>query len=136
MIIKQGKDTPLGSNSGTVPNMSDTLLNWFQQMTFGVVTKTAKNFQVYETMEEVSFLGVWQVLNARQLSMKPEGQQAWDWFMVHSQPQLNLNTDNVIIYLGKQYRVMAKKDYSLYGYIEYHLVDDYTASGPTPVEAP
>jgi hypothetical protein len=76
---------------------------------------------------------VWQVLTDKKLMMKPEGQQAWDWFMVHSQPQLNLEVDNVIIYRSKQYRVMAKKDYSLYGYIEYHLVDDYTASGPTAV---
>lgn len=133
MIIQNGRNTPLNANSGTVPNVGDALLDWFQPMIFGVVTKTVQNFQAVETQVQVNFQGVIQPLTERQLMLKPEGQRAWSWFWVHADPSLILETDSDIVYLGKQYRVMSNKDYSLYGYIEYHLVQDYTGSGPTVV---
>lgn len=135
MIFKNGKDTPLNQNSGTVPNVGDAMLNWFQNITFGVVTKTVVNAQVVETMEEVTFKGVWQPLTERKLMLKPEGQRAWSWYWLHADPALNLPVDNVVVYLGKQFRVMAKKNYELYGYVEYELVQDYTGAGPTPEES-
>jgi hypothetical protein len=130
VIFKQGKDTPLNAAAGSVPQMGGALLSWFQPMIFGVVVKTVAAFQVVETMEQILFQGVWQPLNAKRLAMKPEGQQAWSWFWVHSDPSLQLNVDQVVQYLGVQYRVMALKDYKLYGYMEYELVEDYTGSGP------
>jgi len=130
MIFKQGKDTPLNANSGTVPDMSSTLLDWFQAMVFSVVTKVTQNFQVYETMVETTFQGVWQPLSFKQLMIKPEGQRGWNWFLVHADPSLTLEIDQIIIYLTKQYRVMARQDWTLYGYIEYHLVEDWQGSGP------
>lgn len=130
--IKNASNTPLNVNSGTLPDMSGALLNWFQKMTFGLVVKTVSGFQVVETMEEISFMGVIQPLTERQLLLKPEGQRAWSWYWVHSDPSLNLKTDDVIIYLERQYRVMAKKNYSIYQYQEYQIVTDWTGSGPTP----
>lgn len=132
--IKNAANTPLNANSGTVPDMSGAMLNWFQPMTFSLVTKTAKAYQVVETMTEIAFMGVWQPLSGRQLMMKPEGQRAWSWWWVHSDPSLDLKVDDVVLYLTKQYRVMAKKNYTLYQYQEYHLVTDWTDSGPMPTE--
>lgn len=128
--IKNAKDTPLAANTGTVPDVSGAMLNWFQPMTFGLVTKTVEGFQVVEVEDAISFQGVWQALTERQLMLKPEGQRAWSWYWLHAQPTLDLKTDDVIQYLGVQYRVMTKKNYKLYGYIEYHLVQDWTGSGP------
>lgn len=105
-------------------------------MTFGIVTKTTEGFQAVEDVEEVSFQGVWQPLRERQLLLKPEGQRAWSWFWLHADPSLELDVDDTITYLGTQFRVMAKKDYDIYGYVEYELVQDYTGAGPTPVETP
>lgn len=133
-MIKNGKDTPINQNVGSVPNVGGALLDWFQPMTFGVVSKTVVNAQVVEEMAEVAFRGVWQPFTERKLMLKPEGQRAWSWYWVHADPSLNLEVDNVVVYIGVQYRVMAKKDYSLYGYVEYELVQDFTGAGPTPVE--
>jgi hypothetical protein len=130
MIIKNGKDMPLNQNSGTLPDVSGAMLDYFQPMVFAVVVKTVDNFQAVETKSSVNFQGVWQPLSARQLMLKPEGQRAWKWFQVHAEPALILQTDQLITYLGVQYRVMADKDYRLYGYVEYHLVEDFTGSGP------
>lgn len=129
--IKNGKDTPLNQNSGTVPDMSGALLNWFQAMTFGLITKATVGFQVVETASEINFQGVWQPLSGRELMLKPEGQRAWSWWWLHADPSLNLKVDDIVVYKTKQYRVMSKKNYELYQYVEYHLVTDWTGSGPT-----
>ena len=129
-IIKNAKDTPLNVQTGTIPNVGGALLNWLQPMTFGIVTKQTINFEVVETEVDVNFLGVMQPFTERQLFLKPEGQRAWSWFWLHAEPQLDLKVDQIIKYLGIQTRVMAKKNYTIYGYIEYHLVQDWTGSGP------
>lgn len=130
MILKNGKDTPLNQNSGTLPDVSTALKNWMQPMTFGLVTKVVENFQVKETMLNISFQGVWQPFSPKQLLLKPEGQRSWSWFWLHAETGLNLEPDQVVTYVNKQYRVMAKNDYNLYGYVEYHLIEDFTDSGP------
>lgn len=133
MIIPNGKNTPLDARAGTVPDVSDAMFDWFQPMTFEPVGKVVSGFQVVETATPVNFLGVWQPLTERALQLKPEGQRAWSWFWVHAEPSLVLEVDDVVQYLGVQYRVMTHKDYRLYGYVEYHLVTDWTGSGPTEV---
>jgi hypothetical protein len=135
MKIKNAANTPLNANSGTVPNVGGAMLDWFQPITFGLVTKTVDGFQVKETEVEVDFMGVWQPLKEREIQFKPEGQRAWSWYWLHADPTLNLKVDDTVNYLGRQYRVMTKKNFSLYGYVEYHLVTDWTGAGPT-VETP
>lgn len=132
-FMPQGKDKPLSQVNGNVPNVNDAMLNWFQPMIFGIVTTEVANFQAAQEQEQVSFMGVIQPLTERQLLLKEEGQRARTWYWVHSDPSLKLEVDSVIIYLGVQYRVMTHKDYSLYGYVEYHLVEDWTGSGPEVV---
>ncbi len=121
----------LDTNTGGLPNMEDAMYSYFQPMTFETVVKTVqRGGDVLEAPTPVTFQGVWQPLSAQALAMKPEGQRQWKWFRLHAQVFLNLKPDDVVIYLGTQYRVMARFDYVLYGYNEYHLVDDYTGSGP------
>lgn len=113
-----------------MPDVSGALFDWFAPMTFGVVTKTIKNFQAVEVQTQVDTAGVWQPFTDRQLLLKPEGQRRWKWFQLHALPSLTLTPDDVVTYLGEQYRVMSEKDYRLNGYVEYHLVNDYTGAGP------
>lgn len=128
--ITNGANTPLNARSGSVPNVSGAMQNWFQPMTFGVVTKTNVGFEVVETVDNVSFRGVIQPLSGRDLLIKPEGQRAWKWTMLHSDITLDLKIDSIVTYLGLQYRVMSKKDYRIYGYYYWELVEDYTGAGP------
>jgi hypothetical protein len=133
--IANAANVPLNVQQGTIPNMGGALLDWMQQMTFTRVVKTMVGFRVVETPTDVNFWGVIQPLTERQLFLKPEGQRAWTWFQLFAQiePQgalLTLNVDEIVTWLGKQTRVMARKDYALYSYVEYHLVQDWTGSGP------
>lgn len=129
--IANGADRSIAASAGTLPQMGGAMRNWFQAMSFDVVTKTTVGFQVKETMTNVEFRGVIQPFQAQRLAQKPEGQRAWTWLLLHSEPVLSLKPDDVVIYKGKQTRVMALKDYSLNGFLEYELVQDYTGAGPT-----
>lgn len=131
MIIKNAADTPLNAQSGTTPDVSGSFLNYFQLMTFSVVTKTVgANFQVIETANAINFQGVIQPFTERQLMLKPEGERAWSWYWLHAEPSLVLNVDDVVVHNGVQTRVASRKNYVLYGYVEYHLVQDFIGAGP------
>ena len=124
-MIKNGRDVLLTQNSGTLPDVSGAMENWFQKMIFNILTKEVVNHVLKETSSELEFRGVWQALKGQALYIKPEGQRNWKWFQVHSDTDLVLKTDDVVRYLGVNYRVMDKTDQSLYGYYEYHLVEDF-----------
>lgn len=116
-----------------LPNMAGALYEWLQAMQFQLITKTVVNFQVVETATALDFNGVWQPFSAEQLKLKPEGQRSWSWWMLHSLTEISLQNDDVVEYSGKNFRVMEQNDYACYGYFEYHLVEDWTGSGPTVV---
>lgn len=115
--------------SATLPTMFDTVLDYLQPMVFENVLKSQVGFQTQETAVETNFQGVWQPFTAQQLRMKPEGQRAWKWFQLHAHPQLILNPDDIVKFQNQNYRVMTKQDYSQYGFVEYHLTNDYTGLG-------
>lgn len=128
--IQNGINIPLTFQQGTVPNMGEGLTDWFQVMTFTKIVKTVVGFQLLETPTDITFMGIMQPYTGRQLSLLPEGQRAWNWQTLHSQPVLTLFVDDVVTWNGKQVRVMSRKDYGLYSYVEYSLVLDYNNSGP------
>jgi hypothetical protein len=129
--IANGKNVPLNVKTGTVPDVSGGMKDTFQPMVFEKVVKTVVGFSVHETAVPTNFMGNWQPLTPRQLALKPEGQRAWSWFLLFADPVLTLQVDEVVNWLGKQTRVMSRKDYGLYGYVAYELVQDWTGSGPT-----
>lgn len=117
--------------AGALPWVGDTLLDYFQPMVFQRVVQTvSRGFQSAQSATGYRFRGVWQPFSAQKLQMKAEGQRSWKWFTCHSDPTLSLSPDEIISYRTVNYRVMEKLDYKEYGYIEYHLVKDYTGSGP------
>lgn len=130
--MNNASSKPFGSlNLSGMPNMAGTLQGWLQSLTFGLVTKTVENYEVKEVYKPIPFRGVWQPLEARKLFLKPEGQRSWTWIQCHSTSDLSLKNDDIIQFQGIQYRVMAQWGYSLNGFFEYHLVQDYIGSGPT-----
>ncbi len=130
--IQNGSNIPLTFQQGTIPNMMESMTDWFQTMTFTQIIKTVVGFEVVETPTNTTFLGIIMPYTGRQLALLPEGERAWNWQMLYSQPVLTLFPDDVVNWQGKQVRVMSRKDYALYSYIEYSLVLDWTGSGPNP----
>lgn len=128
--INNAANQPLFAKAGTVPDVSGAMQDYYQPIVFEPVAKQVTGFQVVETPNPINFRGLIQPFTDRQLYLKPEGQRAWSWFWLHSDPVLTLQVDDVVIWKGKQTRVMSRKDNFLYGYVEYHLVQDWTGAGP------
>lgn len=129
-VIWNNNQNLLNFDSGTMPNMSGAIDQWMQKMVFTIVEKTMINYQIYESGTDYNFQGVWQPFTIQQLMLKPTGERDWKWFMLHTQIGVGLSPDMVVTYLGTQYRVKEKLDYTLDGYLEYHLIQDYVGSGP------
>jgi hypothetical protein len=91
--IPNAANRPLFDKSGSVPDVSGALTDYFQTMIFTRLTKTVTGFQAVETADPIVFQGVIQPFTERQLFLKPEGQRAWSWFWLHADPVLTLNVD-------------------------------------------
>ncbi len=128
--IANGNAVPINFKTGTVPDVSGALKDWFQPMIFTRLTKTVTGFEAVEIGATSAFQGIIQPFSARQLLLKPEGQRAWTWFTLHADPVLTLQVDDVVLYRGVQTRVMTRKNYVLYGYVEYEIVQDWAGAGP------
>lgn len=122
------------SNSN-LPNVGNAVKKWFQSMSFFKVTKTNVAYQTSEEMVEIKTMGTWQPLKAREIGYKPEGQRAFSWFRLHALPDFVLDNDEVVIKDGVQYRVQGFWPWNEYGYVEYHLYEDYSGRGPEIVSA-
>jgi len=118
------KDRPIGPGSG-LPNMSGTLNGWMRPITLGFVETVNESGSIKEIVRDVNTNGVFQPFGPQKLATKPEGQRAWEWQQLHVQPGLALKPSDIVLLEGVKYRCMAKVNYTAYGYIEYHLVDDY-----------
>lgn len=110
-----------------LPNMMMAVNAWAQKLHFVVVSKTIVNGLVEETYSARKSRGTRAPLNPQRLEMKPEGQRHWKWEVIHASPTMQVEVDDIIIFGQNEtrYRVMAKADYSEYGYVEYEIVQDY-----------
>lgn len=123
--IANGANRPINVQTGTVPDVSGALRDWFQPMIFSPVTKTTTGFQVVETDTPISFQGILMPLTGRQLQLLPEGQRAWTWYDLFADPALTLQVDDVVDYIGTATRVMGRMRFALYGYVQYRLVQNW-----------
>ena len=76
-------------------------------------------------------MGFIQPFGPRELKIKPEGERAWNWQMLHTTPDVALKDDEEFTIKGLRYRVMSERNFSDYGYIAYELVQDYVAADVT-----
>ena len=120
------KNRTLATMNFNFPQMSSTLNGWEMPLTLIKIVQNVVDGDVVQTETKIDFMGVWQPLRDEQLQFKPEGQRSWSWYWIHAKAgTLNLKTQDKIIFQGSRYKVMAVKDYSLNGYVEYEIVKDY-----------
>lgn len=110
-----------------MPQMEAAFAGWANDITLTVVTQTVQSTGFISNVENtINFKGVIQPLQPNQIALKPEGQRSFKWLQIHCLDRIiNLNTNDRIVYNGEKYKVMARKDYSLNNYIEYHVIEDY-----------
>lgn len=109
-----------------MPNMTNTLNGWEVPLSFIKITQSIVDGDVVKTETPINFMGVWQPLRDEELQFKPENQRSWSWYWIHAKSgTVELQTQDKFLFKNKRYKVMAVKDYSLNGFIEYHVIRDY-----------
>ena len=108
-----------------IPKIQFALNCWEVPLTMIKITSSIVDYQKIDAREEITFSGVEQPLTAEALRIKPLETRSWEWLMIHTKTSAEIFTNDLIKYDDKDYKVMFEKDYSLYGYYEYHLVKNY-----------
>lgn len=126
MVVKiiNANSLKLGA-SGHLPNMSQTIIGWFQPITFGVVTRTVSDYEGVETVTQVQTEGVVQPYKPEPLEIELAGSRSWNWQMIHCLPNLTLENNQFIYYKGTKYKVMQVQKYDEYGYRQYNICETY-----------
>lgn len=124
-------NTTLSGNTG-LPNMSETIQGWFQDIEFEVITRALEDDGngvdwLPDTVETINTRGVVRPPSDKDLKILPEGTWAWEWLQIHCLPDVELDTNQFVVYKNKRYKVMAKKDWTEYGYIRYTLLEAFQA---------
>lgn len=109
------------------PQMSDAFTGWMLPITLLTITSgIANGVSVDKVKKERTFQGVVQPLALKELMLLPEGERAWQWYMIHCHNgTLDLNVNDKLEYRDERYKVMKFNDYTLNGYVEYHVIKDY-----------
>lgn len=116
----------------SLPNMSQTIQNWFLDLTFEICERIqdGADYKInYETIKTIKVRGVVQPPSDKDLKILPEGSWAWEWLMVHCLPDAQIEVNQFVRYDNTVYKVMKKKDWSKYGYIRYYLLEAFQAEG-------
>jgi len=108
-----------------IPKIQNAFNGWESPITMIKVTQSIVDMETITVKENLSFQGVIQPLNAEALKIGTLEMRSWEWLMIHTKVNVEIQTNDLIEYEGKQYKVMFEKDYSLNNYYEYHLVKNY-----------
>ena len=109
----------------TLPNVSGAVSAWGGVIDFVLVGKRQVDFKTVEALYQRTTYGTRQPLSAQAVAIKPEGQRAWRWEVLHIAPPAPFGLDDIVIFDEVRYRVMSKKDYSKFGYLAYEIAQDY-----------
>ena len=125
MFFNRNKSLSNMLKSG-MPQMDTTLTGWEVPLILVKITQSIVEGDLVTTEKRIRFRGVWQPLKDEALELKPEGQRSWEWIWIHAKAsELNLETADKVLFIGKRYKVMQKKDYGLNSFVEYQLCRDY-----------
>lgn len=112
--------------NGRLPRPQLGINMWSQGATAKSITQTVdENGNVVDVESSFKFDGVIQPLRPEEIKLKDEGQWSWDWYWFHTKTDVKLSTNDRMIYKNIEYKIMAVKDYSDYGHIEYHCIKDW-----------
>ena len=124
--IVDGRSQGIQSAGNDLPDMSDALGNYLQDMSFTTAGKVVNGvFELLENQTVVPFKGAKQPYQPSKLELERIGERPWPWFMIHSLNSLPLSPDDVITIAGQNYRVMEILDYNEYSYLQYKIVSDF-----------
>lgn len=127
-MIQNGKNLKLNNINSNLPNMSNTIIGWFLDITLEKAERqlVGADWQLV-TVGKINTKGVIQPPSSEDLKILPLGTWSWKWQMIHCLPNINLDVNDFIKYDGIDYKVMNKTNYEKYGYIKLIILEAYKA---------
>lgn len=108
-----------------IPRIKKALFGWQSVITLVKIEQSAVNYKNIETETVMTFKGVVQPADKEKLKISAIGERSWRALMIHTQEALFLNTGDKVEYSGVRYKILEKNDFSLNGFYEYILIEDY-----------
>lgn len=118
------KDRPIDCANG-MPNMAMAFGNWIETGPVLILHTVLKQGEAVRLSRTTIAGTAVQPLSAQKIAMKPEGERAWKWWMIHATNALDAMVGDVIEIRKVGYRLMAKFDFSRNGYSHFEAVEDY-----------
>lgn len=113
------------NNSG-MPQMQTALQGWEVTIYADYIKQEWINGEPVEIKKTEKIIGTRQPLKTEEVALLPEGQRNWKHYWLHVDAKYKpLSIQQVIKIKGNDYRINAVKDYSLNGFYEYHIIEDY-----------
>jgi hypothetical protein len=109
-----------------MPQMQDVLNQWQEKITLIKITQVVNSSGLLDEAETpLTFLGTIQPLVTTSLQVNSDGQRKFPQWQIHTKFKLHLaiGAGDRVAFKGINYKVMADKDYSRNGYLEYHLIE-------------
>ena len=122
-MILNGKDKLVGC-SPALPDLSQGVETFLQNVIIGIVQKSQIGGFTQEVILYNKYMAVKQPMK-EDLAIQMEGERSWKWYEIHAEINLVLATDDVIVFDQLRYRVMGKLNFAEYGYVTYHVIEDY-----------
>ena len=126
-MIKRGKDTKL-TETAFLPEVSSAVQKVLQRVKIGIVSRSQVDAKTQAIPTYRMALASIQPMDEK-IAIKKEGDRSWKWYTVHAEPDLDLETMDVIVLFGESYKVMGKKNWKQYGFIEYSVIEFYRKFG-------
>ena len=125
-----GRNIKINQMNGLLPDVSDVLNGWEIPITANYVTQSVVDGIVTDVAIKKFIKGILQPLKPEDIALKDEGQRSWDWYQVHVRESVYgaLQTTQILTVNGFDYKIMAKKNFALNGYREYHAILNYQES--------
>jgi hypothetical protein len=115
----------VGQSSSSQPDVSSALIGWSEPIQMVRVFKHIVDRETVNEEKPFTCSGMIQPFSARELSIKSEGERSWKWYMLHTTPDVDLNTGEEFFVDKIKYKVMGKLPYSRNGYVQYELIQTY-----------
>ena len=122
-----GRNIKINQLSANLPDVSEVMNGWEVSMTANYVTQAVVDGAVVDTPVVKNIKGISQPLKAEEVALKDEGQRSWNWVLVQIREDIygELFTTQILIINSIPHKIMAKKDWTLDGYREYHVIRDF-----------
>lgn len=126
-----GRTIKINQLSANLPDVSEVMDGWEVNMVANYVTQILVDGMPIDVAETKNIKGIAQPLKPEEIALKEEGQRFWNWVQVHVREAIygELQPAQILIINSVPHKIMAKKDWTLDGYREYHAIRDFESVG-------